>query len=129
MRWVIEAAIALSPSAEGFTASQLANQVRALGKQNASEYSARCAAYDLKKLCGKKIVQRIGTTRRYQSLPNGLRAMTALLVLRDKAIKPLLAAVQDQRPSRAQNPRALDTHYHTIRTAMQGVFQELGLLA
>ncbi len=56
--------------------------------------------------------------------------MTALVVLRNKAIKPLLAAAQDLRPARgAQNPSALDTHYDTIRTAMQGVFQELGLAA
>src|SRR5215469_17032307 len=56
MRCVIEAVIALSPLSDGFTASELANQVRALGKQWASEYSARHAAYDLKKLRGKNIV-------------------------------------------------------------------------
>jgi hypothetical protein len=56
--------------------------------------------------------------------------MAALVVLRNKAIKPLLAAAQELRPSRgAQNPRALDTHYDTIRMAMQGLFQELGLAA
>ena len=63
-------------------------------------------------------------------MPKGLRAMAALVVLRNKAIQPLLAAAQGQRPSRgAQNPRALDAHYEAIRTAMQGVFQELGLAA
>jgi len=130
MRWVIEAILAVSPSPGGFTASALANQVRTLGKQSASEYDARRAAYDLKKLRGKNIVRRIGKTRRYESLPKGLRAMAALVVLRNKAIRPLLAAAQDLRPSRgAQNPRALDAHYETIRTAMQGVFQELGLAA
>jgi len=130
MRWVIEAVIALSPFSNGFTASELANEVRALGKQRASEYSARRAAYDLKKLRGKNIVRRIGKTHRYESLPKGLRAMAALLVLRNKAIKPLLAAAQQLRPSRgAQNPRVLDGHYDTIRNAMQGVFQELGLAA
>jgi len=56
--------------------------------------------------------------------------MTALVVLRNKAIKPLLAAAQELRPSRgAQNASAIDTHYDTIRVAMQGVFQELGLAA
>ena len=101
-----------------------------LSKQNESEYGARRAAYDLKKLRGKKIVRRIGQTRRYESIPKGLRAMAALVVLRNKAIKPLLAAAQKLRPSRgAQNPTTLDTHYDTIRTAMQGVFQELGLVA
>jgi len=56
--------------------------------------------------------------------------MAALVVLRNKAIQPLLAAAQELRPSRGtQNPRALDAHYDTIRNAMQGVFQELGLTA
>jgi hypothetical protein len=130
MRWVIEAVIALSPSSDGFTASDLAHQVRALGKPRAPEYSARRAAYDLKKLRGKNIVRRIGKTRRYEPLPKGLRAMAALVVLTNKVIQPLLAAAQDLQPSRgAQNPRALDAHYETIRTAMRGVFQELGLAA
>jgi hypothetical protein len=98
----------------------LASEVRVLSKQSESEYGARRAAYDLKKLRGKKIVRRMGQTRRYESMPKGLRAMAALVVLRNKAIKPLLAAAQELRPSRgAQNPRALDTHYDTIRTAMR----------
>ena len=58
-RWVIEAVSALSPFSDGFTASELAHEVRALGKQSASEYSARRAAYDLKKLRGKNMVRRI----------------------------------------------------------------------
>ena len=56
--------------------------------------------------------------------------MAALIVLRDRAIKPLLAAAQDPWPARgAQNPTALDPHFYTIRTAMQGVFSQLGLAA
>src|SRR3989442_2419352 len=38
IRWVAVAAIALSPSPGGFTASDLARQVRALSKQSESEY-------------------------------------------------------------------------------------------
>jgi hypothetical protein len=53
--------------------------------------------------------------------------MVALVVLRNKAIKPFLAAAQRRLKSRgAQNPRPIDKHYETIRTAMQGVFDELG---
>jgi hypothetical protein len=130
MRRVVEAVIALSPSPGGFTASGLASQVRVFSEQSESEYGARRAAYDLKKLRGKKIARRIGQTRRYESMPKGLRAMAALVVLRNKAIKPLLAAAQELRPSRgAQNPRALDAHYASIRSAMQAVFHELGLAA
>ena len=107
MRRVVEALIALSPSPAGFTASELASQVRTFGKQSESEYGARRAAYDLKKLRGKQIVQRIGKTRRHESIPKGLRAIAALVLLRNKAIKPLLAAAQELRPSRgAQDPSA-----------------------
>jgi hypothetical protein len=130
MHWVVEAVIALSPSADGFTASELARQVRVFSDQHQSEYGARRAAYDLKKLRAKKIVQRIGQTRRYESTATGLKAIVALVVLRNKAIKPLLAAAQGLRASRgAQNPTALDSHYETIRTAMHAVFQELGMAA
>ena len=90
----------------------------------------RQAAYDLKKLRGKHIVRRIGHTRRYEPLPSGLRAMTALVVLCNKAIKPLLAAAQPLHPIRGpRNPKPIDRHYHTIHLAMQGVFHELGLAA
>jgi hypothetical protein len=92
------------------------------------QYGPRHAAYDLKKLRGKQIVRRIDQKRRYQPLAAGLRAITALLVLRNKAIKPLLAAAQRLRPTRgAHNPRAIDQHYAAMRLAMQGVFHELGL--
>jgi hypothetical protein len=85
MRWVIEALTALPPSPGGFTASDLARQVRVLSKQSESENGPRRAAYDLKKLRGKTVVRRIGQTRRYESIPKGLRAMAALVVLRNKA--------------------------------------------
>ena len=90
----------------------------------------RRAAYDLKKLRGKQIVRRVGRTRRYEPLPTGLKAITALVVLRNKAIKPLLAAAQRLRPSRgAHNPRALDAALRRHPVAMQGVFHELGIAA
>src|SRR5208282_3331833 len=92
LRHVAEVVIALSASADGFTASALAGQVRAFGNKGELVYGPRQVAFDLKKLRGKQIVQRIGVTRRYQVIPSGLRTITALLVLREKTIKPLLAA-------------------------------------
>jgi hypothetical protein len=131
MHWVVQALIALSASPDGFTASELAAQVCTLSKQSQFQYGPRRAAYDLKKLRGKQIVRRVGQTRRYEPRPTGLRAVTALVVLRNKAIiKPLLAAAQQRRRTRgARNPRPLDAHYHAIRVAMRGVFQELGVAA
>jgi hypothetical protein len=56
--------------------------------------------------------------------------MAALIVIRDKAIKPLLAAAQQHRRSRRpQNPSPLDIYYQKLRVDMQGVFHELGIAA
>jgi hypothetical protein len=130
IRAVLEALIALSASPNGFTALQVAVRVCSRTKQSPSQYGPRHAAYDLKKLRGKHIIHRIGHTRRYEPVQTGLRAMTALLVLRDKAIKPLLAAAQPLRPSRgAQNPKPIDLHYDAIQAAMRGLFHELGIAA
>jgi hypothetical protein len=72
---------------------------------------------------------RLGEIKNH-TLPAGLRAMAALAVLRNKAIKPLLAAAQALRPTGGpHNPRPIDTHYHAIQVAMHGVFHELGLAA
>ena len=126
MRAVVEAVIALSASPNGFTASDIAARVR----QRCTPYGPRHAAYDLKKLRGKHIVCRVGHTRRYTSLASGLRAITALVVLRDKAIKPLLAAARPLHPTRGGlNPKPIDAHYHALRFAMQGIFHELGIAA
>ena len=43
LRWVVEAVIALSAAPDGFTASELASQVRVLSNQDESEYGARRA--------------------------------------------------------------------------------------
>jgi hypothetical protein len=96
MRAVVEAVIALSASPNGFTASDIAARVR----QRCTPYGPHHAAYDLKKLRGKHIVCRVGHTRRYTSLASGLRAITALVILRNKAIKPLLAVARPLHPTR-----------------------------
>ena len=76
------------------------------------------------------MLRRVEATRRYQPIPEGWKALVALLVLRNKAIQPLLAGTSPMRPARgAQNPTAIDRHYETVRVAMQGLFRELGLAA
>ena len=74
LRHVAAPVVALSVSPDGFTASALADRVRASGDKSLSVYGPRQAAYDLKKLRGQQIVRRIGATRRYDVVPSGLRA-------------------------------------------------------
>jgi len=130
MRHVAEAVLALSTSPAGFTASDLARKVHALGARPESEYSARRAAYDIKKLRAKGMLQKIGKSRRYEPLSEGLRSLTALLVLREKVIRPLLAATARPEPQfKLMNPTTIDHYYEALRTDMQNLFHVLGVAA
>jgi len=130
MRRVADAVLALSTAPTGFTASELAQKVRAMTGEEESAYGPRRAAYDLKKLRGKGLVRKIGTSRRYESEPTSLRAMTALVVLREKVIRPLLAASQRPEPqNKPNNPTPVDQHYERLRVSMRDLLAALGVAA
>ena len=95
-----------------------------------SHYEARHASYDLKKLRGKELVARLGYSRRYQPTPEGLRSMTAFLVLRDKVLSPLLAnAGKLKHGAKPKNRPEIDFHYDNIQIEMQNIFKCLNIAA
>jgi len=58
---------------------------------------------------------------------NGLRVMAALLVLRDKVVRPILAAAQPLRLSRGtQNSTPIDRPYETMRLCDAGNLSRTG---
>ena len=131
MRRVAEAVLALSTAPTGFTASELARKVRSMSGEAESAYGPRRAAYDLKKLRGKGMLRKIGRPHAATS-PNteGLRAMTALVVLREKVIRPLLAASQRPEASAKPNhPTPVDHHYEHLRVGMRDLLTTLGIAA
>jgi hypothetical protein len=130
MRRVADAVLALSSSPIGFTSSDLDQKVRAMSGASDSVYGARRAAYDIKKLRAKGMLQKIGASRRYEPLQKGLRALTALVVLREQVIRPLLAASTGSKTdSKLLNPAPIDQHYQNLRAGMHHLFTELGLAA
>lgn len=62
-RAVMEAVLALSPNPHGFTASELAVKVSPL--LNDDTYSPTRAAYDLRKLRSKGLLEKLPRSRRY----------------------------------------------------------------
>jgi len=93
-------------------------------------YAARKAAYDLRKLRGKSLVERIGKTRRYRVRRPGIRTLAALLILREQVIKPVLAGVC--RPKRGRPPKnlhPLDVHYQKLQCEMLATLQTLKIAA
>lgn len=73
---------------------------------------------------------KIEGTRRYEIVPQGLGAMAAVAVLRNKVIKPLLAAgCHLQHGCKPESPSPLDQHYDTLRTGMLDLFNALRIEA
>jgi hypothetical protein len=130
LRAVAQAVIALAAQPEGFTAEQLATRVRIQQGRTMAKYNTRKAAYDLRKLRGKALVQRIANSRRYRVRRPGIRSLAALLILREQVLKPVLAGVC--RPKRGRPPKnlhPLDLHYQTLQRQMLATLQHLKLAA
>ncbi len=129
LRAVIEAVLALVVVPNGFTASQLAAKVRDILQLAPEPYQPRHAAYDLKKLRGKQWIKEKGKSRHYQTSPLGLKTMAALLTLRDKVIKPVLAGAG--KPKRGRKPGGqseLDIQCGKVQTEVRTLFHILGIV-
>jgi DNA-binding transcriptional ArsR family regulator len=127
-RAVLEAVLALSPLPEGFTASALAERVRPHLRQTA--YAASQAAYDLRKLRGKGLIEKLPKSRRYRASAEALRTMAALLVLREHVIAPVLAGAGKPKPGR--QPKHLnpaDQQYRVLHREMRSLFAVIGIAA
>ena len=126
-RHVVDAVVALSTRPGGFTLAQAAEAVKQRAGPSAKAYTSRNAAYDLAKLKGKRLVQRVNGSRRYKTDPSGVRAMSAYLILRDKVIEPLLAGVVRPfgRAPKVQAP--VDQHYVRLREELNRTFETIGL--
>ena len=78
-------------------------------------------AYQAKSVCSR---------HRSELSPSSMRAVAALLVLRDHVIHPVLAGVRATQPESLPNlPSSFDQHYHRLRLDLQPLFQELGIAA
>ena len=127
VRRVAAAVVALAPKPDGFTVSGLAQKVSAIAGPELEAYNSRRAAYDLAKIRGKGLVERIGKSRRYRITSDGVGKLLAYTILRDQVIKPLMAGVirRGGRPPKTVHP--LDQHYQNLREELFRTFETLGL--
>ena len=126
IRAALSAALALAPAPGGFTVAEHAARVRQITGHDG--YTTRQAAYDLRKLRGKQLVDKPGRTRRYHVPPPAARTISALLTLRDHVIAPILAGIRSPRMGRKpKNWTAADRDYEALRIGMQTLFRHVGI--
>jgi hypothetical protein len=127
---VSKAVLALAAKPQGFTVRELAEKTRQLHPVDAAHYTHRQAAYDLMKLRGKKLVERIRKTRCYRIKSAGIRILVGLLTLREKVIKPVLAGLGKPRVGRPPKTiHPIDQHYINLQREMRLMLVTLGLVA
>jgi hypothetical protein len=126
IRAALAATLALAAAPAGFTAAEHAARVRQITGHDG--YTTRQAAYDLRKLRGKQLVDKPERTRRYHVPPDAARTISALLTLRDHVIGPILAGVRSPRMGRKPKTwTAVDRDYENLRIGMQTLFQHVGI--
>jgi hypothetical protein len=126
IRAALAAVLALALAPGGFTAAEHAARVRQITGRDG--YTARQAAYDLRKLRGKQLIDKPGRGRRYHVPPDGARVISALLTLRDHVIAPILAGVRSPRIGRKPKTwTPVDRDYENLRIGMHTLFQHVGI--
>jgi hypothetical protein len=127
-RAVLAAVTALSPAPKGFTVADLAAKVNARSGHPGPDYTARQAAYDLRKLRAKSLVDKPGRSRRYHVAPDALRTVVAITTLRDQVLEPLLGGLASQPPRPNPNTwTAIENDHEALRLNMQTLFNDLGI--
>ena len=125
-RAVLSAVLALACSPDGFTTGQLANTVRSMLPATDCSYDPRRAAYDLRKLRGKELVSKVPDSRRYFIPQQAVRTIAALVILREKILRPILAGVGKPKMGRKpKNWSSIDEHYEAIRQDMFTLMEDL----
>jgi len=128
LRLIIQAVMTLAPAPGGFAINDLASKVRLMAPSTA--YTPSQAAYDLRKLRGKGFVLKVPGSHRYACSTSGLQAMTALLVITDNVLRPVLAGIDRPSPSSTASPEnPVDLHHWKLQQEMRNLFRTLGIAA
>ena len=125
IRAVLASVVALSPLPGGFTVADLTSKVAAM--TGVTGYTTRQAAYDLKKLRGKHLLDKPARTHRYHVSPDAIRAVAALLTLREKVIAPLVAGIRDDLDHTPSTCTRIDRNYQRLRADLRVLFHDLGI--
>jgi hypothetical protein len=127
-RNAFSAVLALAVAPNGFTVADFNAKVQGMTGQTEGKYSLRQAAYDLRRLRGKALVDLPAHTRRYHVQPQAVRTISGLLTLRDQVVAPIIAGIRS--PATGRKPAAwtsIDRDYEQLRVDMLQLFDHLGI--
>jgi hypothetical protein len=78
-------------------------------------------------LRGKRLIDKPGRSCRYLVPAAAIRAINAILTLREKVIAPLVAGARDDNNHTPSDCTRIDRDYQTLRADLRVLFHDLGI--
>lgn len=126
---IMESVLALAIKPNGYTAKDITILMKEkLDKKEAKDYTPAKAAYDMRKLRGKGLVEKIEKRRNYKTTKKGMETIITVLTLTQKTMPILLSSVNKDTIS--DNPvemQAIDKIYLNIRNQIKEIQKLYGM--
>jgi hypothetical protein len=129
MRAVLPAVLAVAVLPRRWGSAAVAAEIGEILGWSPETEASRQAPYDLKKLRGKKLIDKAGR-RYYAASGPGLQMIAALAIRPDKVLKPVLAKATN--PKRRAVPAMqgpIEAHYEAVQQERAKLCQAVGMLA
>lgn len=126
---VMESVQALAIKPGGYTSKEVSILVKErLDEEQAKAYTTAKAAYDIRKLRGKELVEKIGKSRRYRTTKKGVETIVTVLALTQKIIPTVLSSInKDVVTERLDETQNIDSMYMNIRNEIKKICEIYGL--
>lgn len=122
---LMECVLALMIQPKGFSSSELMEMMR---KKRFRDYTINNARYDLRKLKGKKFVQKIKGKQNYQATKQGIQTMSAALCVWKQELQPLLAIVnKSDIDEQAKQLTLMETHFLNAKKEIHNISNLYGI--
>lgn len=126
---VMECVLALAIKPGGYSAKDISLLMKErLDKKQSSAYTPAKAAYDLRKLRGKALVDKIGNGRKYTTTKKGIETVVGILSITQKILPTILSSIN--KTVLSGNPEEmseLDNHYLKIKDEINAIYQSYGI--
>jgi hypothetical protein len=122
---LMESILALMIYPQGFSCTDLKEM---MCKKRFKDYTVNNARYDMRKLKGKKFVQRIRGKQKYHATKQGIQTMSAALCIWKQELKPFLTIVNKKSIDvQAKELNKIETHFCNAKREIHSVSNLYGL--
>ncbi len=122
---LMECVLALMIYPKGFSCADLKEMMR---KKRFKDYSVNNARYDMRKLKGKTLVQKIKGKQKYQATKKGIQNMSAALCVWKQELKPFLTMVNKKSiDQQSKELNSVEMHFYNARKEIHSISNLYGL--